>query len=192
MTEQQTYGGYTDDTTALATDAKPDQANPQQARKSSPLEDLKAAIKAKTLRNLKTYQVDGYDFDIKLRFNAYISADEFKSFQRQASGAKNRKARRAGSDGSDIDQFKLFAAILQEKSEAIILNDDEVRDADGDPLTLRSDEFIQFVKDSDIGQDVNTTAEAIEAFLTAGEMIKLGESIATEAGFGGEVEPVNP
>lgn len=192
MTETQTYGGYTNDDEATTTDLAAEEDNGR-AGKSSPLDDLKNAIKAKKLRNPKTYQVDGYDFDIRLRFNAYISADEFKSFQKQASGATNRKTRRAGAGaGQDMDQFKLFSAILQEKSEAIIVNGKDVLDTEGDLLTLRSDEFISFVKDSDIGQDVTTVAEAIEAFLTAGGMVTIGESIATEAGFGGETEPVNP
>ena len=184
MTEQNTFG-YVEDNTEQPQEQK------APVKRLSPLEELKQAIKSKDLRNPKTYQVDGYDFDIKLRFDAYISADEFKAFQQKAKGATNRKARRAGGDG-DVDPFKLFSAILQEKSEAIIVNGHEVKDGDGDPLSLRSEEFIAFVQDSDIGKDVNTVAQAIEAFLTAGGMITIGESIVNEAGFGGEVDPVNP
>lgn len=189
MTETQTYGSYTDDETVNPT--VPSKTENGKPGKSSPLDDLIADINSTDLSEAKVWDVPDRP-NWQVTFNTHISSDEFKEFRRQASGAKNRKARRAARGDGELDQFELFATIIQDKSEGILYKGEEVSDSEGDPLTMRSDEFVKLIQDTKLGTDVSTAAHAIEAFLTAGYMMQLGESIAAEAGFAGQADPVNP
>lgn len=205
---QQTYGDYGDtaqaenDVHAQASPVEPVQVQPtaptQQAqpsqpaqRKLSPLEEMVEDINATDLTEVKYWNVPDRP-NWQLGFNCHISSDEFKEYQRQASGAKNRKARRSGSGAGDIDQFELASVMIQEKSTKILYKGQPVEDSDGDDMTLRSPEFVEFIQGTNLGGDVRTAAHAIEVFLTAGYMLQLGESIAAEAGYAGQAEPVNP
>lgn len=200
---QQTYGDYTDtgdaDQNHVAPTAPVEPVQPAPVaqvqagarRKLSPLDEMVQDINETDLSEKKVWDIPERP-NWQVEFNCYISSDEFKQFQRQASGAKNRKARRSGSGTGDIDQFELAAIMIQEKSTAILYKGEKIADQDGDDMTLRSNEFVEFMQGTKAGGDVQTSAHAIEAFLTAGYMLQVGESIAAEAGFAGQAEPVNP
>lgn len=193
MTEQP-YGTYADATGQEARPVAgpsvqaPDQVKSQPVMMSN-LDELVQDINSTDLNKVMTWPLEPRP-NWSLQFNTYISSVEFKEFQRRASNQGNRKARRSGA--GQTDQFALAVTIIQEKSHAILHNDAVVGDDDGDPMTLRSKEFVKFIQETKIGTDVNTAADAIEVFLTPGFMLKLGESIAAEAGYAGEVEPVDP
>lgn len=168
-------------------DQSPQQAPSYQA--SSPLDRIAAELES--LSEEKTWEIPARP-GWELVFNTAITSEEFKRYQQLASGGPaNRKSRRAqrGASPTDVDQFLLFTALIREKSTQIKVQGEVLRTLDGDDMTLGSKEFYDFIKKSKGSDTVNDQNEAVEFLLGAGYLLKLGESIAAEAGFEGEANP---
>lgn len=132
--------------------------------------------------------------NFKVELNTYISGDDFKRYQKSASGPSNRKSRRAkrGETPDQADRFALYTAVIREKSTQILYKGQPLKNADGSLRTLNDDEFLKMIQATKAGADVASTSEAIEFFLTPGFLLQLGESVVAEAGYDGEANPENP
>lgn len=198
MSDMNTYGAIdTDGPVAPAPQPAPAPApagtSAPQATGISPLDEIVADLESSTLQQLEVWEIpDRPNFQIE--FDVYISSDDFKRYQRSASGgATNRKSRRSKqAQSGDVDQFQLSIALVREKSTRIFFKGQPITTTDGDEMTLNHPEFLQMLQRTKLGGDVASIAEAIEVFLGPGYLLQIGESILSEAGYAGSAEPVNP
>ena len=129
-------------------------------------------------------------FPVKFRpgyiveFDAVIAEHEIKRYRKASMGNKKRR------DPEDADMSVGNAMVLSEKNTAIYKTVDgrrvKVLDTDGEPLLLRSTEFL-----SAFGKNAPSHV-AVRKFLGDAETNALGQAVLKEAGWGEDLEPLDP
>lgn len=126
--------------------------------------------------------------ELALEFDTDLTPDEWARYQRLAAG--NRKSRRSGGPGQDTphEAWRSAAAMIAEKSTKITNIDHDMvyRDNDGDLLTLRSVEWLDFA-----GHPTDPIAAALKFFGFA-QIIRLGSGYVEATGLDEEAERVDP
>lgn len=118
----------------------------------------------------------------RLQFDAVIMEREIKKYT--AAGGGN------GKDPSKVDNTKATAYSLVDKNTGIFKGHQQVFDSDGDPLTLRSVEWLE-----KIGKQNQRNYDAIKViiqFLGDAQVIKMGSALLAAAGYNEQMEPVDP
>ena len=117
-----------------------------------------------------------------LEFDAVIAEHEIKRYRKASMGNKKRP--------EDADMSVGNAMALSEKNTAIYKTVDgrrvKVLDTEGDPLLLRSTEFL-----SAFGKNAPSHV-AVRKFLGDAETNALGQAVLKEAGWGEDLEPLDP
>lgn len=188
MSEQTSTFGTVENDTSTGPASAPVEP-PKEAAPASILDEIVGSLENSEDDHLKIWEVpDRPGFE--LEFSTYLGSADFKRHQ-TAAQTGNRKTRRGRGAAESIDQFQLSLGLVRELSTRIIFQGQDVRQSDGQLMTLNSPEFLALIKRTKWGRDIATQAEAVEEFLTAGYLVQLGDSIITEAGYAGETAPVN-
>lgn len=162
MTDTTTYGDF--DTETRTVPEPP--ANTPAISASSLMDEIRADAK-KSLERKVTFEVvtrPGY----KLTFDVNIEKDDVERWQRNAQGKRKR--------ADDVNALQLASQALIESNVAIYRHDAKVVDGDGDPMTLRSKEWL------DIWGGVSLMA--IRTFMGDGTAMSMGLAVLKEAGYG--------
>lgn len=119
-----------------------------------------------------------------LEFDAVITDSELKRYRKNAEIGKRRRGR----DG-EISTVLMYGQLLSEKSVAIYKRGEDgelalVEDSQGDPLTLRSEEFLD-----GFGQDVRA---AVRKFLGDAGTGSMGGAVLAESGWTEDLTPLDP
>lgn len=144
-------------------------------KKNSLLAELEAEAQ-RDIEQFVTYEVSrrpGWS----LKFSTLLEIDDVKRYQRNALGKKKRP--------EDADPIIQNGMPLVERNVAILKDGVEVQDGDGDPLTLGSQEFLSMM-----GEPV--AAQALLKFVGDGALLSMGNSLFREAGYGEDLEPLDP
>lgn len=151
------------------------------------------------LENIQHDSAEEKDWEVpdrpswRTRHTCYIDPEELKDMREKAREG-NRAAVRSGAAG--VDMYRLYRSVVRRTNTGVLLkikgSFQLLADEKGQPITLDSEAFLEFVKRSDWGKSLTTNTEAIDRFLTPGWISALGDSIMAEAGHGRTAEPVNP
>lgn len=119
-----------------------------------------------------------------LEFDAVIAEHEIKRYRKASLGEKKRR------NPEDADMSVGNAMVLVEKNTGIYKTVDgkrvKVLDTDNEPLLLGSNEFL-----SAFGKGANAHV-AVRKFLGDAETNALGQAVLKEAGWGEDLEPLDP
>ncbi len=120
------------------------------------------------------------------RFIAVVELDEIKRYKRAAMG--NRSPKKATPD--DMDMLVANGMVLIEKNIGIYRGGtdeaDQVFTTEKEPLTFRSQEFL------DIYPDRLHAVDALKKFLGDAQLTTMGEALYEAAGYGEDLAPVDP
>jgi hypothetical protein len=134
--------------------------------------------------NIQSYPVNFRPGGWVLEFDAVIAEHEIKRYRKASLGTKKRR------DPEDADMSVGNAMVLIEKNTAIYKVIDgkrkKVLDSDDNPLLLNSDEFLNA-----FGKGANAHV-AVRKFLGDAETNALGQAVLKEAGWGEDLEPLDP
>lgn len=141
----------------------------------SPLERMKQESK-RTLERFVSYPVTGRP-GVVLEFSTIVEPEDLKRYQKNAQGNKKRP--------EDADNVLAAAQVLQEASRAIYINGDKIVGDDGNDWTLGHKEFIATY--GDMG-----APEAIKLLLGGGQLLTMSGALVEEAGYGADIDTVDP
>jgi len=175
MDDQDSYGdGYGDDPTP--TDPYPDAPAGKGINGVSDLARLSAIADTDTRRGV-VLAIDGVPGreNVQLRFQVGdLNGEKLRRWQ-QVAGKRRRD--------KDVDGFLFNSLLIANTCEGILVGGDEMRDADGDPITFRTTELMR-----EMG--VPTADQAARRFIGSDGVIgSMSERIMAEAGFGATVDP---
>ncbi|GAA4916012.1 hypothetical protein [Nesterenkonia rhizosphaerae] len=114
----------------------------------------------------------------EVEFTNNISTDDYKRYQN--AGTKNGKK-----DASQADLAKIAGMPLVERNTGIYRRGQLVTDQKGDPITFRSEEFLEMFR-------VFTALDAVRKFLGDGYTISLANDLYKQAGFNEDAAIVDP
>ncbi|ASX98690.1 hypothetical protein SEA_COLUCCI_19 [Arthrobacter phage Colucci] len=144
-------------------------------REETPLDALRAEAK-KSLERFVTWKVDGRD-GWAATFSTIIEPEDVKRYQKNAQGKRKNV--------QDADQIVAAGQPLVENNRAILRNGKKVAASDGTDLTFGHNEFQELFGGTG-------ALDAVRAFLGAGQLLSWGGALFEEAGYGAEVEAVDP
>lgn len=178
MTEEILYGST--DTDYREPDTAPRPAATR-AKAPSLLDEFREAATAE-ISNIVYFPIEHRKGDWVAQFDAVIGQPDIKKYRRQAMGKKTK--------AEDMDTLIANGMALIEKNTGLYKGGTNVQnrvlDADGDPLTFRSDEFL------DLYPDCGNAVECLARFLGDAQLTTMGEALFRAAGYGKDLEPVDP
>lgn len=123
---------------------------------------------------------------LALEFDTNLEPEEWTRYQKLASG--NRASRRGSTTGSDGKPWLSAAAMVAEKSTKItnLATGKVYTDAEGDPLTLRSEEWLALAE-----RPGDPIAAALK-FFGFTQVVTLGNGYVEATGLDDEVERIDP
>ncbi|AYD81514.1 tail assembly chaperone [Arthrobacter phage KBurrousTX] len=145
-------------------------------REESPLDVLRAEAK-RELERFVTYKVEGRE-GFAVKFSTVLEPEDIKRYGKNAQGRKK--------DPKDADQIIAAGQPLVENNRAILQNGKIVVASDGEDLTFQHKEFIELFGES-LG-----AVHAVRKFLGPGQLLSMGGELFAEAGYGSDVESVDP
>ena len=149
--------------------------SPEAARSLSPLERMKQE-RSRSLEKMLHYRVEGRE-GMVLKFTNIIDPEDLKRYQRNAQGRKKRP--------EDADNVLAAAQVLQEASRGIYIDGKLVASEDGSEWTLSHNEFIAMY--GDMG-----APEAIKILLGGPQLLSMADTLVSAAGYGADIETVDP
>jgi hypothetical protein len=135
-----------------------------------------------TVSNLQKFPVTSRPGGWVLEFDAVVAEHEIKRYRKASMGAKKKP--------EDADMSVGNAMVLIEKNTGIFkrINGElkQINTADGSPLLMNSDEFLNA-----FGKGANAHV-AVRKFLGDAETNALGQAVLKAAGWGEDLEPLDP
>lgn len=116
------------------------------------------------------------------KYNAVIGQEQIRRYRKSALGKKTRV--------EDADQLIANGMAVIETNIGIYRGGTtaahQVLDAERDPLTFKSNDFLN------IYPDAGSAVEALARFMGEAQLMTTGEAIYKAAGYGKDLEPVDP
>lgn len=131
---------------------------------------------AKEITRKVTYPVDerpGWSAE----YDTNISMQDYNRYTKAAQGKKK--------DPRDADASLFSGMALVERNTRILINGETVTDEEGDPITFRSEAFIEMF-------DAYSAVNALQKFMGDGPLLSTGSALYREAGFVEEAVPQDP
>lgn len=144
-------------------------------REESPLDALRAEAK-RSLDEPVTFKVAGRE-GYAVRFSNQIEPEDVKRYRKNALGKRKNP--------EDADQIVASAQPLIENNRAILHNGKVITASDGEDLTFGHKEFADMF--GGMG-----AIHAVRMFLGPGQTLSMGGKLFEEAGYGADVESVDP
>lgn len=145
------------------------------------LDELREAAQEE-ISNLVTFSIENRKGDWRARFDAVIGESDVKRYRRAAMGKKTKP--------EDADLITANGMALVEKCTGLFKGGDteneQVFDGDGDPLTFASEEFLAMFPGN------GTAAQKLAQFLGDAQLKAMGEGLYKAAGYGRDLEPLDP
>lgn len=139
------------------------------------LDELEAEIKRDVSREPITLVIPDRP-KVSVRYSATVTNEQIKNTQ--------RKSRRNGPKGPEVDEMKAGGMFLAEQCEAILMNGTEVVDSDGDLLRFGSEEIMEWL-------GAQTAAGAVlRLYNNDLSVISHVDAVMTAAGAGEDAEVV--
>lgn len=144
-------------------------------REESPLDALRKEA-TRELDQPVTFKVAGRE-GFAVRFSNQIEPEDVKRYRKNALGKRKNP--------EDADQIIASAQPLIENNRAILLNGKVITASDGEDLTFQHKEFADMF--GGMG-----AIHAVRLFLGPGQTLSMGGALFEEAGYGADVETVDP